>query len=86
MQESLKEFYWEYKNEVKTYKGYVLTGIDGSDFEVPNTKSSREKYNGKQQTRAVIFFSSILNSLLFLYKYIVATIYLIYHFSINYKS
>lgn len=48
MQESLKEFYWEYKNEVKTYKGYVLTGIDGSDFEVPNTKSSREKYNGKQ--------------------------------------
>ena len=51
MQESLKEFYWEYKNEVKTYKGYVLTGIDGSDFEVPNTKSSREKYNGKQQTQ-----------------------------------
>ena len=46
MQESLKEFYWEYKNEVKTYKGYVLTGIDGSDFEVQNTKSSREKYNG----------------------------------------
>ncbi len=51
MQESLKEFYWEYKNEVKTYKGYVLTGIDGSDFEVPNTKNSREKYNGKQQTQ-----------------------------------
>lgn len=51
MQESLKEFYCEYKNEVKTYKGYVLTGIDGSDFEVPNTKSSREKYNGKQQTQ-----------------------------------
>ena len=46
MQESLKEFYWEYKNEVKTYKGYVLTSIDGSDFEVQNTKSSREKYNG----------------------------------------
>ena len=46
MQESLKEFYIRYKNEVKTYKGYVLTGIDGSDFEIPNTKSSREKYNG----------------------------------------
>lgn len=51
MQESLKEFYVGYKNEVKTYKGYVLTGIDGSDFEIPNTKSSREKYNGKQQNQ-----------------------------------
>ena len=49
MQESLKEFYRKYKKEVKTYKGYVLTGIDGSDFEIPNTKSSRERYNGKQQ-------------------------------------
>lgn len=51
MQESLKEFYIRYKNEVKTYKGYVLTGIDGSDFEIPNTKNSREKYNGKQQNQ-----------------------------------
>ena len=50
-QESLKEFYIGYKNEVKTYKGYVLTGIDGSDFEIPNTKSSRERYNGKQQNQ-----------------------------------
>lgn len=46
---SLKEFYANYKKEVKTYKGYVLLGIDGSDFEIPNTKKSREKYNGKQQ-------------------------------------
>lgn len=44
MQESLKEFYVGCKNEEKTYKGYVLTGIDGSDFEISNTKSSREKY------------------------------------------
>ena len=51
MQESLKEFYVGYKKEVKTYKGYVLTGIDGSDFEIPNTKNSREKYNGKQQNQ-----------------------------------
>ncbi len=49
MQVSLKEFYMGYQNEVKTYKGYILTGIDGSDFEIPNTKSSREKYNGKQK-------------------------------------
>lgn len=52
MQISLKEFYINYKKEVKTYKGYVLTGIDGSDFEIPNTKSSREKYNGKQINQA----------------------------------
>jgi len=48
-QESLKEFYVGYQKEVKTYKGYVLTGIDGSDFEIPNTNKSRKKYNGKQQ-------------------------------------
>lgn len=51
MKESLKEFYVGYKKEVKTYKGYVLTGIDGSDFEIPNTKTSREKYNGKHQNQ-----------------------------------
>lgn len=51
MQLSLKEFYTEYKDKVKTYKGYVLTGIDGSDFEIPNTKGAREKYNGKQQNQ-----------------------------------
>lgn len=51
MQESLKEFYIGYKKEVKTCKGYVLTGIDGSDFEIPNTKVSREKFNGKQQNQ-----------------------------------
>lgn len=45
----LKEFYKNYKKEVKTYKGYVLTAIDGSDFEIPNTKANRNKYNGKQQ-------------------------------------
>lgn len=49
MQESLKEFYIGYKKEVKTYKGYVITGIDGSDFEIPNTRMARERYNGKQQ-------------------------------------
>lgn len=45
----LKEFYKNYKKEVKTYKGYVLTAIDGSDFEIPNTKLNRIKYNGNQQ-------------------------------------
>ena len=49
IQESLKNFYANYKKEVKTYKGYILEAVDGSDFEVPNTPKAREKYNGKQK-------------------------------------
>lgn len=48
-QVSLKEFYYNTKDEVKTYKGYIPIAIDGSDFEIPNTKKAREQYNGKQQ-------------------------------------
>lgn len=47
IQESLKDFYKNYKKEVKTYKGYILQAIDGSDFEIPNSKVNRFKYNGK---------------------------------------
>lgn len=49
IQESLKDFYCKFTNEVKTFKGYVLKAIDGSDFEIPNTKKAREQYNGKLQ-------------------------------------
>lgn len=49
IQESLKDFYYKFTNEVKTFKGYILKAIDGSDFEIPNTKKAREKYNGKLQ-------------------------------------
>ena len=41
IQESLKDFYHKFSNEVKTYKGYVLKAIDGSDFEIPNTPKAR---------------------------------------------
>lgn len=41
---SLYDFYSEFKNEVKTFKGYLLLSIDGSDCEVPNTKETRERY------------------------------------------
>lgn len=51
IQDSLREFYINYKDEVKTYKGYVLIGVDGSDFEIPNSKISREKYNGKMKNQ-----------------------------------
>lgn len=46
---ALKNFYIDHANEVKTYKGYVLKAVDGSDYEIPNTKKAREQFNGKQQ-------------------------------------
>lgn len=52
--ESLIRFYGEFPQEVKTYKGYVLGAIDGSDCEVPNTKETRERYksvNSKDKER-----------------------------------
>lgn len=52
--ESLIRFYREFPHEVKTYKGYILGAIDGSDCEVPNTKETRERYksiNSKDNER-----------------------------------
>ena len=46
---NLKTFYHEYKKDVKTVNGYVVKAVDGSDFEVPNTKIARKLYNGKLQ-------------------------------------
>ena len=45
--DSLKDFYKLFSKEVKTYKGHVLTAIDGSDCEVPNTPLTRERYKTK---------------------------------------
>jgi len=36
-------FYNEYGKQVKLFKGYILTASDGSDFEIPNTITSRDK-------------------------------------------
>ena len=52
--ESLIRFYGKFPQEVKTYKGYVLGAIDGSDCEIPNTKETRERYksiNSKDEDR-----------------------------------
>ena len=40
----LKLFYQKHEDEVKLYKGYLLKAIDGSDFEIPNTKEAKEVY------------------------------------------
>lgn len=47
--EYLQIFYKKYKDtDVKTYKGYILKPIDGSDFEIPNTKKSRDEFGRVQ--------------------------------------
>ena len=45
IQENLKGFYTEFKDETKLLNGYIVCAIDGSDFEIPNTIKTRNKYN-----------------------------------------
>lgn len=40
----LDVYYQECRNEMKLYKGYLLTATDGSEFEIPNTKVSKESF------------------------------------------
>ena len=61
IQESLKNFYTNYKKEVKTYKGYILEAVDGSDFEVPNTPKAREKYKMLKQHMETIEKEKIID-------------------------
>ena len=46
--EIMRDFYTLHSDEVKTFKGYVLTAEDGSDWEVPNTPETRK--NNKTKT------------------------------------
>lgn len=40
----LLDFYNNYPEEVKKYKGFYVCAIDGSLFEIPNTRELREEY------------------------------------------
>ncbi len=40
----MQDFYENYPEEVKTYKGYYVFAIDGSLIEIPNTKELQEEY------------------------------------------
>ena len=40
----LNVYYKDCKDEIKLYKGYLLTATDGSEFEIPNTKVSKESF------------------------------------------
>jgi len=40
----LRSFYQKTPEEVKKYKGYVILAVDGSMFEIPNTRELSEEY------------------------------------------
>ena len=46
----LKDFYINYKEEVKTYKGFYVLAVDGSMFEIPNTKELRELFKTQKNS------------------------------------
>ncbi len=46
----LLDFYSNYPEEVKTYKGFYVCAIDGSLFEIPNTKELREEYKTQKNS------------------------------------
>ena len=46
----LDDFYHNYPEEVKTYKGYIVCAIDGSLLEIPNTKELREEYKTQKNS------------------------------------
>ena len=46
----LLDFYNNYHEEVKTYKGFYVCAIDGSLFEIPNTKELREEYKTQKNS------------------------------------
>lgn len=48
--ESLIDFYHLFPKEVKTFKGYLLYAIDGSECEIPNTLQTRKRYQSLNST------------------------------------
>ena len=73
MQKNLIGFYNEFPDEVKLFKGYILTAIDGSDFEIPNTKLTRENYNSTKNNTSVAR-AHVSNCFDLLNHYILSTI------------
>ena len=46
----LIDFYHNYPEEINTFKGYNVCAIDGSLFEIPNTKELREEYKTQKNS------------------------------------
>lgn len=66
-------FYNEFPDEIKLFKEYILTAIDGSDFEIPNTKLTRENYNSTKNNTSVAR-AHISNCFDLLNHYILSTV------------
>lgn len=65
----LDVYYQDCKEEMKLYKGYLLTATDGSEFEIPNTKTSKKSFGSttsgrkKTQTTARVKVSIVIDIL-----------------------
>lgn len=73
MQNNLIGFYKKFPNEVKLFKGYILTATDGSDFEIPNTPTTRETYDSTKENTSVAR-AHVSNNFDILNHYITSTI------------
>jgi hypothetical protein len=69
----LQTFYKEYGSEVKVYKGYILTATDGSEFELPNTSQTRERY-GNSEKREDVPRAKVSNTFDLLNHYVLSTV------------
>lgn len=70
---NIQDFYNDYKEDVKLFKGYILSATDGSDFEIPNTITNRKNYNSTKDNTSVAR-AHISNSFDVLNHYVLSTI------------
>lgn len=80
MQTNLVDFYKKFPEDVKLFHGYILTAIDGSDFEIPNTKKTREEFN-EYHEEGIVARATISNMFDVLNHYIMDTIIEKYDYS-----
>lgn len=80
MQTNLVDFYKKFPEDVKLFHGYILTAIDGSDFEISNTKKTREEFN-EYHEEEIVARATISNMFDVLNHYIMDTIIEKYDYS-----
>lgn len=73
MQQNMLDFYNKFPDEVKLFRGYIVTAVDGSDFEIPNTITTIKNYNSTKNNTSVAR-AHVSNCFDLLNKYILSTI------------